>query len=331
MRREIRLVNPDGSVRTYDATGRDIHIDVPLSEILINYQQVGAVAEALFPIVNVTKQSDVYYTFAQADLWRIPDTVRAPLTAPKMVDFNVASETYFARNFSLATGISIEDRANADEVLQLRQTKAMFVRDLLMLDTEQRLASAVVNSSAVSTFTAPLSGAWGNHAASDPIFDIDNSIETMRAATGFRPTDLLLGPLAWRHLKRNSTLRQLIYPTPGGTAGPGLISTTQVANVFDLRRVHVGELVQNTAAEGLPKNLADIWGPHAILFFRPDRPSRESPSFAYSFRWSPPGAPSMQVSEFFDPRIKGGILDVSVYEDHKIVASDLATVIASVV
>ena len=141
----------------------------------------------------------------------------------------------------------------------------------------------------------------------------------------------MLGPVAWRHLKRNSTLRQLIFPTPGGTAGPGLISTGAVANVFDLQRVHVAEMVQNVALEGFDQNLADIWGPHALLYFRPDRPSRESPSYGYTFRWTPARGHQMNVSNFFDPHIRGEILEIGVYQDERIISSDLATLIMSVV
>ena len=319
------------AIKYYDASGRDVHIDAPLSEILINYRPAGSVADQIFPVVPVVHQSDVFYEFSQADLWRVEDSARAPLTAAKRVDFNVTSQTHFARNFAYGTAISIEDLSNADTALALRENKSMMLKDKLTLDFEARIATAVINSSNVSTVSAPLSGVWGNHGASDPIFDLDNSIETMRAATGYRPTDLVLGPVAWRHLKRNSTLRQLIFPTPGGTAGPGLISTGAVANVFDLKRVHVAEMVQNVALEGFDQNLADVWGPHALLYYRPDRPSRDNPSFGYTFRWTPPRGTSEAVTGYFDPAIRGEIMEVGMYQDERVISVNLATLIMSVV
>ena len=114
--RTVRLLNPDGSiteVHQYDATGRDLHIDAPLSQILINYRPAGSIVDQVFPIVTVGQQSDLFYKYEQSDLWRIPDTVRAPMTAAKMVDLNVSSDTYFARNYALATGISVEDQGSA--------------------------------------------------------------------------------------------------------------------------------------------------------------------------------------------------------------------------
>ena len=182
----------------------------------------------------------------------------------------------------------------------------------------------------VSTAIDPTSGQWGVHDDSDPIFDIDRQIEQMRSRTGYRPTNMVLGPVAWRHLKRNATLRQLIFPTPGGTAGPGLISTAAVANVFDLRTVEVGEMIQNTAAEGFGQSLQDIWGPHALLYYAPPRPSKETPSYGYTFRWTPPRGHSMGVSNFFDPHIRGEILEIGMYQDERIISTALATLIQSV-
>lgn len=327
----VRFVDSNGEIRHFDATGRDIHLDAVLSEILINFRPARAIADDLFPIVNVKHQSDAFYTWNQGDLWRVPDTIRAPLTKAKMVGFNVTSDNYFCRNFELGAGISIEDMANADSVLQLKEERSMQVRGLLALDQELRVANLVINSSNVSTVSAPLSGAWGIHDDSDPIYDIDTAAEQMRQQTGYMPTDLVLGPTAWRHLKRNANVRQILFPQPGGTRAPGTIVPAAAAGVFELERVHIAGMVRNTAAEGFDKTLVDIWGPHALLYYRPDRPSRTEPSYAYTFRWKPAGSPGIAAVEYFDQSIKGTIIEVGMYVDERIISSDLATLIASVV
>jgi len=336
--RKLKLVNPDGStsdVHAYDATGRDLHIDAPLSNILINYRPAESIVDKIFPIVPVAKQSDVYFTFDQGDLWRIPDTVRAPLTAAKMADFNVSSDTYFAKNYALATGISIEDAMNADQILNLRQNKAQFIADILMLDWENRVATTVINTSNVGTFTGPQSGVWGEHAAglADAVNDIDLAIEEMRQRSGYRPTHMVIGWEAWRHVKRHSDVRNLIFPSfAGGATGPGVPSIKQFADLFEIPNVMLGGIMRNTAAEGLADTLADVWGPHVLIYYSPGRPSKETPAYGYTFRWQRPGLPNMTVENLgFDKRLKGEIMDIGFYQDEKIVASNLATVIGSVV
>ena len=330
--RQVRLVQPDGSIHVYDATGHDVHIDQPLTEILINYRPTGMIADQVLPIVPVMKQSDLFYEFAQGDLWRIPDTVRAPLTKSKMVGFNISSSTYFAKNYALAAGVAIEDAVNADAALRLRESKGRFILDLLTLDWENRLAALVINTSNVGT-VATVSSLWSDHSNSDPVADFDAAIARIRDATGYLPTHAVIGWRAWQDLKRNSTLRALIFPAPGATQPTaGLLSTTQVANVFDLQQVLIGGTMRNTAAEGLDLTLADVWGPHVFLYYSPGMPSRETPAYGYSFRWTGPGIANLSVEDLgFDKRLKGNILDVGFYQDEKVTGSNFGTVIASVV
>ena len=332
-RKTVRLVQPDGSVHMYDATGHDVHIDMPLSEILINYRPAGSIVENVFPMVPVGKQSNVYYQFTQADLWRIPDTVRAPMTAAKMVDFNVSSDTYFAKNYALATGVSIEDAVNADEVLRLRETKALFIADLLTLDWENRVAALVTNSSNVGTVHTVTSGTWSNYDLGNVLVDIDQAIRSVRGATGFTPNRMVLGWDAWNALKYNVTIRRLLFPAPGGVAaGAGIPTTAAVANLFNFDQVLVGGTMRNTAAEGLSISLSDIWGPHAFVYYAPPRPSRETPSYGYSFRWTAAGIANMTVEDLgFDRRLKGNILDIGMYQDEKVTGATLGSWVSSVI
>lgn len=333
MRRSMQFVNADGTlteVHAYDLTMRDIHIDGPLSNIIVAYRPAQSIVDKIFPMVPVAKESDLYYKFEQADLWRVPDTVRARLTAAKMADFNVSSDNYHARNYALATGVAVEDAVNADDVLRLRENKALFIKDLLQLDWENRVATLVVNTSNVGTWNAPQS-LWSDHDNSSPEIDIDNGIENIRDATGYTPNKLVLGWRAWRHLRRNANVRAQIFPSAGGGTGPGIPTLAQVAELFGVEEVMVGGVMRNTAAEGLSQTLADIWGPHALLYYSPGRPSKETPAYGYSFRWSAPGLPNMQVENHgFDKKLKGEILEVGYYQDEKIVGSNLATLIGSV-
>src|SRR3990172_945413 len=327
MGKTVGLVQPDGSVHVYDATGRDVHVDQPLTEILLAYRLQGSVADQIFPIVPVAKQHGMYYEFNQADWFRVEDSVRAPMTAAKWVDFDITSATYFAKNYAFATGVSIEDQVNADEVLRLRESKALFITDKLMLDWEKRVSALVINSSNVSTFTLPASGQWRNWSASDPVFDIQRAIETMRRATGYRANRMVIGAEAHWHLQFNATLRELIFPAPGGvTPGGGIPTLQQISNVFRLDQTVVADAQENTGKEGLPQTLSDLYGPNVLLYYAPPRPSRETPSFGYSFRWTAPGIANFTVEDLgFDRRLKGNILDIGYYQDEKVTGSRFAT------
>ena len=332
--RTLKLVNPDGSITElhgYDATGRDVHIDGPLADLLINYRPAGSIVDMVFPIVDVAKQSDMYYEFTQADLWRIPDTKRSPLTMAKMVDLNVSTGTYFAKNYALATGVSLEDLTNADQVLNLRQSKSMFVQDLLTLDWEDRVATLVINSANVSTWTSATS-LWSDTVNSNPLLDIDRAKEQVRGVTGYTPNRIVFGWQAWRYFKLNTEVRKVLFPAANAVAGPGIPNMNHVKALFDFEEVLVGGTMKNTAAEGLAQSLSDIWGPHALVYYAPPTVAKDRPSYGYSFRWARPGLPNLVVENYgFDRRLKGEILEIGFYQDEKITGKNFASVVGSVI
>jgi len=334
MSRKIRLVGPDGNIEelhVYSATGRDVHIDQPLSQLLINYRPQGMAVDRIFPLVPVGKQSDMYYEYDQSELWRIPDTTRAPGTAAKQVDLKVSSATYFARNYALGSMITIEDRTNADAVLNLRESKAMMLADLLILDWENRVAQLVLNSTNVATVVTVSSGTWGNYETSGAFVDIDKAIRAVRGATGYVPNKIAMGWDAWNALKSNRFIRERIFPAPAGGAAPGIATEAQVAALFGFDQLVVSGVMRNTAAQNLPISLSDIWGQHALVYYAPDRPNKETPSYAYTFRWNVPGIPSLAVEDLGYDRVrKADLMDVSLYQDEKITGRNFGVWVSSV-
>src|SRR5437667_1119801 len=94
------------------ASGRDAHLDVPLSNLAIAAFASGTegyIAGQLFPSVPVDKQSNRYYIIDPDSWLRIPDTRRAPKTRPNRIEFKVSSDAYFADNYALAGEIAKED------------------------------------------------------------------------------------------------------------------------------------------------------------------------------------------------------------------------------
>ena len=58
------------------ANSRYLHIDQVLSQMAIGYRPEGFIADMIMPIVDVSKQSDLYVIWSRADRLRIHDTNR---------------------------------------------------------------------------------------------------------------------------------------------------------------------------------------------------------------------------------------------------------------
>lgn len=309
------------------ATGHDVHIDRLLSEMAIDYRPEGFIADTIFPMVTVQKQSDLYRVFDRADYTTRKDTRRAPGTPARQITRSTGSDTYYANNYALAYPVTLEDRTNADPelVTKLYDGGAQFCLDHLLLDYEMRVATMVTSTSNVGSSSA-VSSAWDG--AGSPLADVNQAIDNLEDTTGVRATDVTFGLDAWRSFRRDSTVRNLIFGTNNGGGYP---RTEDVAKLLDVKRVQVGGSYINQSAAGQSESLTQIWGDKVLIQHRPDSPTIERPSFGYSFRWAAPGLPNMQVERHpYDSRAKSELVEVGYYQDEKITSSSHAFLLTAV-
>ena len=313
------------------ATSHDLHIDKALSEMAIGYRPEGFIADMIFPIVDVGKQSDLYVIWSRADRSLIHDTKRAPATEAKIIVENVSSATYFAKNYALKTSTPIEDYKNADPIFldNLNSGKVQLVMDALMLDWEVRVANQVTSGSNVGSYSA-VASAWTDSVAgnSDPLGDMNTGIDAAHYLSGTKPNRIVFGLQAWKPFRRHEDVRNIIY---GVNNGGGYPSTQQVANLLEVEQVEVGGTFQNASAEGLPESLSLIWDDHVLISYSPMTPSRERPAFGYSFRWNQPGLPNFQVERHpYDTKKKSQDVEVGYYQDEVITGAEYGYLITNV-
>lgn len=299
----------------------DVHIDKALSEFAIGYKPEGFIADAIFPVVTVGKQSDRYYEFSRADHLRRENTARAAGTEARKIVRNVSSGTYYAPNFALKYPVPIEDKINADPIVTagLYDTAAEYIMDKLLIDWEVRVANQVTSGTNVGSYSA-VSSAWNG--AGDVIGDINAAIDNVQDSTGVRPNKIVMGNAAWRSARRDATVRNLIN---GTNNGGGFASRAAFANLFDMpeSNLMIAGAYQNTGGEGLDESLEQIWNDNVLVYYTPERPELMRPAFAYSIRWSAPGLPNMQAERHpYNTRTKSEELEIGYYQDEKVTGAE---------
>lgn len=314
------------------ATGRDLHIDVPLTNMVIGFEPQGFIVQEIFPTVDVEKQSDVYYKWDKGEFFRIPDTVRAPKTKGRSVVFNVSSDTYYCKNYALVHEEPFEDMANADQILKSRQKRVRALKNLLTLDWEDRVASMITSGSNLGSYTA-LSGTsqWSDYANSDPVNDVEIGKEAIRSTTGLNANLMIMAHSVYRKLIHHPDLLDRVKYVQKGIVTPDLL-----AAVFDVDRVIIGKTIKNTGSEGMSDSFSDVWGKNVVLAHVTTAPDVDGkdPSLGYSFRWNAPllGSRPWVAEIWNDP--DGGNFEnrrVQYYQDEKITASELGYLIASAI
>ena len=121
-------------------TPGDVHINRPLTNTMIAWgNRAGRYAfNSTFPIVPVPNQSDSYFVWDRADIFRdeageMGPGDRAPVTVARL-----SNESYNCKVFGLAERIPDQTRANADAPLNMDRGATRRVTDKCLLKMEKR-------------------------------------------------------------------------------------------------------------------------------------------------------------------------------------------------
>ena len=316
-----------GRLATYaGATGRDLHIDAVLSNITVGFRAKDFIADQVFPVVPVQKESDFYYVWPKEEWFRLKNAERSRGTAAKKIMTTVSTDTYAVKNYALGIDAPFEDIANADAALDLQVNNANLIKDSLMLNWEDRLAVILGNTANHGSGTI-LAANYGDHGNTDPVADIDGGLEQIRAITGVEANVGIISMPSWRRMRRHPNLIEFIRGK-GDNVGGGGVTLQQVANAFELEKVLIGKGIKNVAGEGESASMTDIWSNNIILLHVARSPGRMTPTYGYTFQWTPAGFPApFTVRRFEDEKVMIETQEVHHFQDEKVVSTALGYII----
>lgn len=268
----------------YMPAAKDVHVNKPLTEVLIGYKNEGFIADQIFPIVRVTKQTDIVPAFKQSAFFRdeaaaIGEGGIAP-TAGYEVDLTAS---YYCQEYGLKHPITDLRRQNEDDPFDADRDAAMFLLKKMLI---RREVSFITDFWATSKWGTDKTGGsdftkWSDYGSSTPIEDIREYKRTVRRAIGANPTLLVLGDLTRDVLLDHPDVIERIVYTQTGVANEALL-----ASLFGIDRVLVGESVRATSAEGTAEGSVTYtanWDDDALLLYVPSGPSLWEPSAGYTF------------------------------------------------
>lgn len=269
---------------------QNAHIDRAMTNISVAYLQDASnfVADKVFPIVPVKRQSDVFYTYNKGDFMRDEAQLRGAASESAGGDYGVeASSPYYCRKHAFHKDVTPEERANYDEPLDADMDATDFVSQKMLIRREMAWTDTFFKAGVWGTeyegATAASAGKlvhWDSP-TSTPIQDITGAAVTMASTTGYKPNTLLLSPKAFNALKNHDDILDRIRYTQ-----KGIVTTDLLATLFEVDKVLVGWGVVNSAAKGATDDVDFIMGKHALLCYSNPRPALKKPSAGYIFSWT---------------------------------------------
>lgn len=238
-------------------------VDPVLTGISLAYRNRMMIADRVLPrLTPLNKQLYQYYLWAQSQAYNVPDTSVGRKGRVKEVEFTATRLEGSTKDSALDDAIPIDDINNAAGSVDPVGNAAMSLTDLILLAREKRAADLVFAAATYPTgHKVQLSGAtqWTD-ASSTPIADINTGLDTPL----MRPNTMTLGRIAWTALRSHPDIMKAVNRTAGDQ---GNARVQDVAELFELQQVIVGESFIGTAAKGQAFAKSRVWGPHCSLTY----------------------------------------------------------------
>lgn len=267
-----------------------MHIDKPLTNISVAYMQSASnfIADKVFPMVPVQKQSDRYFRYLKEDWFRDEARERVVGTESAGGDYDIDNTpSYFCNKYAYHKDVAEDDRVNADSPLNPDKEATDFVSQKLLLRRELLWANRyfktgvwaneVVGGASESAGTTKK---WTDD-TSNPIKLIHEMQTAMQSTTAFRPNTLVLGPYAYDALRNHPLILDRIKYTQRG-----VLTLDLLASLFEVDKLLVANAVVNTASKGASANTDFVFGNDALLCYAAPNPGLMTPSAGYIFTWT---------------------------------------------
>lgn len=301
----------------------DVHVNQPLTNFALQLRNRAFVAEDVFPVVPVMKESDVYYTFSREEL-RDVDTLRAAGALAKEVEWVPATSTYTAQEYALRHLLPDRIVNNADVPVRPRLNTTAKLMKWIMLGIEKRI-QAIAQNTANAVATVSPSPKWDG---TSPLIekDIDTARDSIRNNAGVEPNRILLAENVKDVVKRDSTLRDLIRYVIGlGSGNRDLLMNGELPPViFNLVPIIAGA-TEDTSRLGASSSIAKIWNDNVPVFYCEQAVSLDAISWGYIMR-----VQNQIVKSYRDEHRNGEYIEASIIQAEQLVTSNAAVIITDV-
>jgi hypothetical protein len=285
-----------------------LHVSQLLSNVSLKYKSEDYIADKVFPIVPVMKDTDLHRVYVRN--WRVPDTIRNSKGLANEFSFEVTTASYVLVEHALKDYVSDDDADNYD-LSSLKEDATEELTDALLRRRELSVAQLFTKTSWSLTVSLA-SGAefTANTTTSNPIPVFDTAATTIIQNGGMRPNFGILPRNGFVGAKNHvSVLDRTKYTSKEMTAN-------MLAALFDLPELLVPIGSYDSSAQGATESIGNIWDENAFVGYKPSSPGPRQASSGYIFKKNIPA-----VREWRDEERKSTVVEVQYKEQAKVVAS----------
>lgn len=246
--------------------------------IAIAYKNMAMIADQVLPRITVGGERFTWYEYGVAERFTVPDTTVGRASRPTRLEFSGQEREARTQDRGLEAPVPQSDIDEAPQGHSPLDQASEYLSDIIELDREVRVADRVFDADAYPNDNKEtLAGGdqWSDPASTPK----DQLLESLEKPL-IRPNVLLLGQLAWTKLRQHP---QIVKAVHGNNGGEGIATRQQVAELFELEEILVGQSRVNIQRPGQAPELNRVWGPHALAFHRNRQANnRQGVTFGYT-------------------------------------------------
>jgi hypothetical protein len=299
-------------------TSRDVHVDQMLTNVSIAYTNQAYIADEMFPLLPVQKQSNIIPAYSQSYWFRDEARMAGPGAEVPLAEYAVTTDdTYFCNRHRLGRLIYDEVRSNADAPFDLDREATLFLTDKMML---RREVNFVTQHFTTGKWTTDKTGGtdftqWSNYAGSSPVVDVAAYKDTVEALIGREPNKFTVGKQVYIQLKNHPDVIDLIKYTQRGQ-----ITVDLLASLLEFEKFLIGRAIYTTDKEGTAEasvSYSRIWGKHGLMVYTPPSPSLMTPSAGYTVVWNRVAGANQYMQRFRREETEADLMVINSYFSQK--------------
>jgi hypothetical protein len=258
---------------------RPFPVDARLTGIALAYTNRELIADAVMPRVPVGNQTFKWLRYNKADRFTIPNTLVGRKGQPNEVEFGATEESGQVFDYGLDDVVPNDDIASAPEGYDPLGNATEGIADLIALDREVRVATAV-NTTGNHGGNAAVGG---SDKVDDPTSDLLELIMDTLAIPLMRPNTMVTSGAVRDALVRHP---QIVKAYHGNDGGAGIVPDAFIAQLFGLRAFLYSRAIKNTAKPGQTMSASQIWSDNiAFLHQNPLANTRRGFTWGYTAQW----------------------------------------------
>lgn len=251
--------------------------DPVMTGVTLAYPQRRLIADFVLPrLIPINIEKFKYKLWTKEESFTLPDTKVGRKGEPTEVEFTGTEVTGVTKDYGLDDPIPMLDIINGlAEGRDPKNRAVVGLTNLILLGREQRVANLVFDATKYAAGNkVQLAGVnqWTDKANSTPLDDILAGLD----AAFVRPNTMTIGREAWTALITHPTI---VTATGAADKSAGIVRMAQIAELFELDQINVGEGRVNTAARGQPAVYARVWGKHCLLHWNDENVASSEDDF----------------------------------------------------